>query len=194
MSGGNRRLLNLFYAAADGHEPTRADLTEAGIPSHMHLDARMVLREVLSDRYSSEDQTRVRHRAADAARRFAGRLPVEDSSGIGGSKNADIGWPMLDGRRHPIAELYVAMAERGMPSPTALAEYGVPDEMHHTIRQHTDALRQIWASGDQEEARRQARALSHALIHALGDDYHDPTRAERELPDDPRALAALIPR
>jgi hypothetical protein len=185
MTDTKRAILNLYYAAAEGREPSSRDMADAGIPVHLHDRVRTEAHTLLVDHYSSNDLTAVRRDAQRLGTALAMKMPA-DQSRTTAAKNEMVAIPKLNDERHPIASMYLQIAEGGEPSDSLLQDAGIPSAVHHQVRTHAAELRELWTTGEQEEARRQSIRYAHETIAALGDQY------TRQPPDDPRALADLV--
>jgi hypothetical protein len=188
MANAKRAILDLYYAAAQGRAPSAVDMRDADIPTHLHDRVRREARDLLADYYSREDKTWVRHEAQRLGTALASNVPSAGASGH--ARDDMVRMPTLNGKRHPVASMYLQIAERGGPSTGLLDDAGIPEELRDTVREHATHLRQLWESGDQEAARQQGLRYANEVVDALGGDYQQ--RPAEPVPDDPRALAAMV--
>jgi hypothetical protein len=80
-----------------------------------------------------------------------------------------------------------------MPSRQDILDEGIPERFVANVRKTCKFVNQLHADGQFADARAVAREAATKLLVALGEDWEAPSE-HRQLPDDPRGLAALVRR
>lgn len=100
--------------------------------------------------------------------------------------------------RHPVFRFIREAASRnGQPTDDDIAALGLPAEVGAKISRACKEVAETFATGDQDESVVQADKASEEIIDSLPQELQDPTylnRPAKDLPDDPKGLAEMVPR